>query len=157
MLGSPCEGSPRFIPAMVFCWLSAAIVAMAFCCCRRVSGSHMGECCLCCIRRQFIVSLFDESSNTYVFEAIQVLVAFATDVTLEGFLFLHAKGAGIGCRGLGVDNGERAIAVLVQLLACVTMSLVVPESKLLARFQDSAIQVKRTSDHSGSCRPSRIQ
>lgn len=54
-----------------------------------------------------------ERGLAYVFETVEVLVALATDLALEGLLLLHAESSGIRGRGLGVDDGECAVAVLV--------------------------------------------
>ena len=62
-----------------------------------------------------------------VFQAVEVLVPLAADVALEGLLLLHAQGAGIGCRGLRVHDGEGAVAVLVELLRVMSVLLMIPE------------------------------
>ena len=56
-----------------------------------------------------------------VFEAVEVLVALAADVAAVGLFLFHAQGAGVGGRGFGVDDGEGAVGVFVQLLVVVAV------------------------------------
>jgi hypothetical protein len=64
--------------------------------------------------------------ETYVFEAVQVLVPLSAHLTLEGLLLLHAQSTRIRGAGLGIDDGEGTVAVLMQLLRRVAVGLVVP-------------------------------
>ncbi len=48
-----------------------------------------------------------------VFETVQVLVSLAADVALVRLLLLHAKGSRIRSGGLGVDDRECSVAVLM--------------------------------------------
>lgn len=56
-----------------------------------------------------------------VFEAVEVLVAFAADVAAVGFFLFHAEGAGVRGGGFGVDDREGAVGVFVQLLVVVAV------------------------------------
>ena len=58
-----------------------------------------------------------------VFEAVEVLVAFAASVAAVGFMFFHAEGAGVGGEGFGVDDGEGAVFVCVEFLRVVAVLL----------------------------------
>lgn len=88
------------------------------------SGLQGGECCLC-----YSVSVGGRTQGgeeeTYVFETVEVLVTLAADLTLIWLLLFHAESAWVGRRGFRVDDGESAIAILMQLLGLVTVSLVV--------------------------------
>lgn len=66
------------------------------------------------------------SGHTYVFEPIQILVALSTDFTLEGLLLLHTERPGIGSAGFRVDDRERAITILVQLLCRMPVGFMIP-------------------------------
>ena len=46
-----------------------------------------------------------------VFEAVEVLVAFAAVVAAVGFVFFHAKGAWVWFLGFGVDDGVGTVFV----------------------------------------------
>lgn len=56
-----------------------------------------------------------------VFETVQVLVAFAADLTAVRLLLLHTNGTGIGNGCGGVYNGECTIGVLLELLILMTV------------------------------------
>ena len=56
-----------------------------------------------------------------VFETVQVLVALATNLATIWLLLLHAQRPGVRCGCLRVDDGKRAICVIMQLLIVVTM------------------------------------
>ena len=56
-----------------------------------------------------------------IFEAVQVLVSFAAHLAAEWLFFLHADCARIGDRRFGIDDGKRAVCVLMKLLVCVTV------------------------------------
>ena len=58
-----------------------------------------------------------------VFEAVEVLVALAADVAAVGFFLFHAEGARVRGGGFGVDDGEGAVGVFVQLLVVVAVLL----------------------------------
>lgn len=62
---------------------------------------------------------------TYIFESVQVLVPLTADLALVRLLLLHAECARVWRRCLRVDDGEGAVAVLMQLLRLVTVRLVV--------------------------------
>jgi len=66
--------------------------------------------------------------DTYVFQAVQVLVPLAADVTFIWLLLLHPEGTRIWGGCLRIDNGERPISILVQLLRLMTVRLVIPRS-----------------------------
>jgi hypothetical protein len=66
------------------------------------------------------------SMRTNVFEAIQVLVALATDITAEWLFLFHAQGSRIGGACLRVDNRKRAVAIFVQLLSLMPMRFMIP-------------------------------
>ena len=66
------------------------------------------------------------SHSTYIFEAVQVLITLAADITLIWLLLLHPERAWIWRRSLRVNNGESTVAVLMKLLGLMAMSLVVP-------------------------------
>lgn len=53
------------------------------------------------------------AGSSYVFEPVEILVALAADVALEGLLLLHSESPRVGGRGLGVNDGESAVAVLM--------------------------------------------
>ena len=65
---------------------------------------------------------------TYVFEAVQVLVALSTNVALEGLLLLHTKSTRVRRARFRINNREGTVAVLMQLLGRMSMGLVVPGS-----------------------------
>lgn len=48
-----------------------------------------------------------------IFQAVQVLVSFLTDVTLVGLLLFHTLGSWIRSLGVRIDYGESTIAVLM--------------------------------------------
>jgi len=48
-----------------------------------------------------------------ILEAVEILVALATDLTAIWFFFLHANGPWIRYRRHGIDYRERTIAVLL--------------------------------------------
>ena len=58
-----------------------------------------------------------------VFQAVEVLVSFATCLALVGLVFLHAECAGEWLQCLGVDNAEGAIRVCVEGLCIVAVLL----------------------------------
>lgn len=64
--------------------------------------------------------------DTYIFKPIQILVALSTNFALEGLFLLHTERPRIGSAGLGVDNGECAITILVQLLCGMPVGFVIP-------------------------------
>ena len=59
--------------------------------------------------------------GSVVFESVQVLVTFPADFASVGLLLLHADGSGVGNRCEGVDDGEGAVVVLLELLVLVTV------------------------------------
>lgn len=63
---------------------------------------------------------------TYVFQPVEVLVSLAARLAVEWLLLFHAHSARVGRTRLRVDDGKSSVAVLVQLLSLVAMSLVVP-------------------------------
>lgn len=63
--------------------------------------------------------------NTYVFEAIKILVPLVAILALVRLFLLHAHLAREWLRRLWVDNGERAVSILVQLLGLMAVLLVV--------------------------------
>lgn len=69
-----------------------------------------------------------DSTSTYVFQSVQVLIALATNIALVWLLLLHTKSARIWRRSLWVDDRESSITVLVQLLSLMTMGLMVSEA-----------------------------
>lgn len=52
-----------------------------------------------------------------ILQAVEVLVALATDITSIGFLLFHALGSRIWNRGDRIYNGERPISVVFELLS----------------------------------------
>lgn len=56
-----------------------------------------------------------------VFQSIQVLVPLSTMFAAIRLFFLHAEGTRIRCGSLGIDDGERTVAIVVQCLVDVTM------------------------------------
>jgi hypothetical protein len=56
-----------------------------------------------------------------VFQPVEVLVALAASLTSVWLLFLHANGTRVGDRGFGIDDRERAVAILFEFLATVTV------------------------------------
>jgi hypothetical protein len=66
-----------------------------------------------------------------VLETVEVLVAFAAYFTAIWLLLLHADSAGVGYGCEGVDDGESAVVVLLELLVLVTMLLVVLQAVLV--------------------------
>ena len=81
--------------------------------------------------------------STYIFEAVQVLITLAADITLIRLLLLHPERAWIGRRSLRVNNGESAVAVLMKLLGLMAMSLVVP-GDLVSKHMRGVHDVKLT-------------
>lgn len=95
---------------------------------------------------------------TYIFESVQVLVPLTADLALVRLLLLHAECARVWRRCLRVDDGEGAVAVLVQLLRLVTVRLVVSGRMEVRRGSESGRNERiLTSDHFGSYTPFRIQ
>lgn len=66
-----------------------------------------------------------------IFETIQVLVTLSADFALEGLLLFHAHRTGIWCTCLRVDDGERTVSVLVQLLCGMAVCFVVLQTVLV--------------------------
>ena len=56
-----------------------------------------------------------------VFEAIEVLVAFATVVAAVRFVLFHADGARVWGQGIGIDDGVGTIFVGMELLRVVSV------------------------------------
>jgi hypothetical protein len=56
-----------------------------------------------------------------IFQAVEILVSFATCLASVWFLFLHANSSGIGNRGSRVNDGVSAIFVFLKLLVLVTV------------------------------------
>ena len=56
-----------------------------------------------------------------VFETVEVLVAFATDVAGVGFVFFHSSRAGVYLLCVRVDDGKGAVAVVEDFVGLVTM------------------------------------
>lgn len=56
-----------------------------------------------------------------VFEAVQVLVPLRASLALERLFLLHAEHARVRRQSGGVDDGEGAIGVFVQLLRIVAV------------------------------------
>lgn len=56
-----------------------------------------------------------------VLQTIEVLVALETRIAAVWLLLFHADGAGVWDRCGGVDNGEGAVRVLLELLVLVTV------------------------------------
>jgi len=71
------------------------------------------------------------SMRTMVLEAVEVLVALATNVATIWLLFLHTNGTRVWYRRQGIDNRESAIVVLFELLILMAMLLVVLETILV--------------------------
>jgi hypothetical protein len=65
--------------------------------------------------------------DTHIFETVQVLIPLAAHLAAKGLLFFHAQGSRVRGARLGVDDGESAIPVLMQLLVGMSMRLVVPD------------------------------
>ena len=62
---------------------------------------------------------------TYVFQPVQILVAFATNLTFVRLLLLHTKSAWVGGRGLRINDRKGTISILMQTLCLMTVSLVI--------------------------------
>lgn len=77
--------------------------------------------------------------STYVFETVQVLVALAANIALEGLLLLHTQSTGVRRARFWIDNREGTVAVLMQLLGRVSMGLVVPGSIVSGTFGRNAV------------------
>ena len=93
---------------------------------------------------------------TYIFQAVQILVAFATDLAFVRLLLFHTECAWIWCRGFRIDNGECSVAIFVEALCLMAMSLVIStECKRLAK--DPLGVLILTSNRSGSYKPSHNQ
>ena len=58
-----------------------------------------------------------------ILETVQVLVAFPTDLAPKGFLLFHAQGAGVGGIGLGIDDGESSVCIVMEGLIVMAMLL----------------------------------
>ena len=56
-----------------------------------------------------------------VFEAVEVLVPFAADFAAVGLFLFHTEGTRIRSGCFGVDDGEGAVGVFVQLLVVMAM------------------------------------
>lgn len=69
--------------------------------------------------------LRQERLGTYVFETVEVLVSLAACFAIEWLLLLHAESPRIWRTGFGINDGECAVAVLVQLLRLVTVGFVI--------------------------------
>lgn len=124
-ISSPIPGSP-FIPAMLKdIWLLARLALMLA---AWAWISQADECCLCC----YIVSLFVSFgvirtlNMTYVFKTVQVLVSLVAILALMGLFLLHPCLTRIRCRGLRIDNGERTVSILVELLVLMPVLFVIP-------------------------------
>jgi hypothetical protein len=63
--------------------------------------------------------------HTYVFQAVEVLVPLAACFAVERLLLFHTEGTWIRSTSLWVNDRKGSVAVLVQLLGLVTVSLVV--------------------------------
>ena len=56
-----------------------------------------------------------------IFETVEILVSLAAKLASIRFVFFHAKGAGVGGQGLGINDGEGAVFVCGKLLRIVAM------------------------------------
>ena len=56
-----------------------------------------------------------------VFEAVQILVALATNLAAVRLLLFHSDSAGVGNGCGGIYDGESAVGVLLELLVLMTM------------------------------------
>lgn len=56
-----------------------------------------------------------------VFKAVQVLVSLLAHVAFVRLFFLHSLSPGIWRLRVGINDGERAISILVQSLIVVSM------------------------------------
>lgn len=63
-----------------------------------------------------------------VFQTIQVLVSFVTDITFVGLLLLHADRTRVWLVVVRIQNRKCAIAVLLQSLVLVSVGFVVFEA-----------------------------
>lgn len=111
---------------LMLAWLAALAAQPARMAAILAAASQAGECCLCylkCVSIRVIVVRGEQ--HTYVFEAVEVLVALVAVFALVRLLLLHAHFPWEWLRCLRVDNGECAVSVLVQLLSLVTVLLVV--------------------------------
>lgn len=56
-----------------------------------------------------------------VFETVEVLVPLLANVALVWLLLFHSHGARIWCLGVGVDNREGSVAILMESLIVMTV------------------------------------
>lgn len=56
-----------------------------------------------------------------VFQAVEILVALSADVAPVWLLFFHAHCAWVRDRGNGIDDGEGAVFVFLELLVLVAV------------------------------------
>jgi hypothetical protein len=80
--------------------------------CSLKSGLQGSECDLC-LESLEEEGFGDSGTSTHIFEAVQILVALAASLAMEGLLLLHALGARIRSTSLWVDDGERPVTVFV--------------------------------------------
>lgn len=132
MPGSPCmlRPPPRDmldrLAMLILAWLAALAAQPARMAAMLAAASQAGECCLCYFRVLAFEPLRTWApNNTYVFEAIKILVPLVAILALVRLFLLHAHLAREWLRCLRVDNGERAVSILVQLLGLMTVLLVV--------------------------------
>lgn len=60
-----------------------------------------------------------------VFKTVEVLVSLVANIAFVWLLFLHANCAGVGLIVLGVEDREGAVAILLQALILMAVSLVI--------------------------------
>ena len=66
-----------------------------------------------------------------ILEPVEILVAFATEVTAVWLFLLHTDSAGVRDRSRGIDNRKRAVRILLELLVLMSMLFVVLEAVLI--------------------------
>ena len=60
-----------------------------------------------------------------VFEAVEVLVAFAARIATVGFVLFHAQGTGIRVQSFGINDRECAIVVIFEGLGVVAVLIAI--------------------------------
>ena len=92
-----------------------------------------------------------------VFEAVEVLVAFAAGVAAVRLVLFHAQSARIWVQGFGINDGEGAVAVVFESLGIVAVLVGVSRGQCSKRERLECLRSCGTSSHFGSCMPFHIQ
>ena len=88
----------------------------------------MAESAVCAADGLVESTLHHRISSTYIFETVQILIAFTTNIALVRLLLFHTKGSRVWRGSLWVHDRESSITVLMQLLSLMTMRFVIPKS-----------------------------